>query len=113
MKLVTICSNCSETVDVKPVEETRAYLADKLGEEFDFRCPECGVHQPKHVNEVRARPAMNTVYILCGVGLVGAALLWKTGFIAVLPFALPFLAYYYQLGRAKAFNQYRLPRNRS
>ena len=87
MQLTTICGNCSQTVRVPHSEESRPYLADTVGGEvFNHRCPECGVVEKKHVNQVRARPDNRPVLIAGGVGLVGALLLWQYGFIAVAPF---------------------------
>ena len=111
MKLKTICGNCHETVPLPYNEESRPYLADKLGgETFAHRCPECGVTTQKHVNDVRADVDNKYVLIAGAVGLVGAVLLWQYGFIAVLPFLLPVIVYQQLQSGAKAFNRYKLPR---
>jgi hypothetical protein len=54
MKLVTSCKNCSQEIKFFSWAGNRPRLAQKRGEEFELKCPNCKAICRYHVDEVSA-----------------------------------------------------------
>ena len=54
MRLEYICSSCKKSNYYFPVVPSRADLHIKMGNEVNVICKNCGKHEKKHLNRIRA-----------------------------------------------------------
>jgi len=88
MKLTVTCKSCREPTKIPHNESSRPYLADKIGEEFNHRCTNCGTMKNYHVNQVVANKSNVIRFggtVLGLIILVGVTLgFFVTGYITTL-----------------------------
>lgn len=111
MKLYTLCNSCDTEIKINSGANTRPELAHKMGEKFQVNCPDCGINNERHPNDIRAKVDPNIILIGIGIGAVASfVLIFYFGFIALATFLIPLLIYQGQENSATAFNKYMLPR---
>lgn len=112
MNLFTTCNACRQQFSIKSSADTRPELEREKGLYFSVKCPHCGRHQKKHVNDVRARASVIIIVGGLVIGLavtIGLFLIYQD-YIVLLLLSLPILIWRQHSERISVFNQYTMGR---
>lgn len=111
MKLYTNCSSCREEIRIKSLSQTRHELQMEKSREFDINCPNCGVIEKKHINDVKAQNNKMTIILGILIGIVVTIGLWVYfGAIGTISFIIPILFWNQENRAVKSFNSYLIKR---